>query len=258
MAQNQKIKSKRVLPLVEIENPFQDDELTRYGSDINTIGNKKSRLVPEEQLNECDNGHVKQSPGLFSAFTSIQQNRLTDSVDLRTELPRQNVHKPYHTKKISKESKFKEITRYCLYQTNQTVDNGGYKVDTAPDNLTKHNLAINQNKSRKNCIRFVARDFLTDCRQRLDLNSFKQLLNFLKDLSDPASQQLDPVCLHIGLNDNLNVLDHIYEAIKHDFILCNKFSAFLTSEMALHYNLFTQSSQYEKCIEFLQKLEVST
>ena len=244
MAQSQKIKSKRVLPSIEIENPIQDD-------DINTADNKKSRLVPEEQLNECDKGHLKQSPRLFSAFTAIQKNRLTDTLEAKTDLPRQNVHK-------RKESKFKEITRYCLYQTNQTVDNSGYKVDTASDNLIKHNLAINQNKSRKNCIRFVARDFLTDCRQRLDLNSFKQLLNFLKDLSDSTNQQLDPADSNISLNDNLNILDHIYEAIKHDFILCNKFSAFLTSEMALHYNLFTQSSQYEKCIEFLQKLEVFT
>lgn len=56
--------------------------------------------------------------------------------------------------------------------------------------------------------------------------------------------------------DNLDQLDLIYQIIRNDFNLCNKFSAFLTSEYAVHFDLFMQSMQYEKTYNLLQKLEI--
>ena len=57
--------------------------------------------------------------------------------------------------------------------------------------------------------------------------------------------------------ENLKITNDIYQIIKKDSILANKFSMFLTNEISLNYDLFTQSNHYEKCIEFLRKIEVS-
>jgi hypothetical protein len=52
------------------------------------------------------------------------------------------------------------------------------------------------------------------------------------------------------------LLNTVHELIRGDTNLCNKFSAFLTCERALAYNLLTQAMQYEKCYEFFHKLDL--
>lgn len=94
---------------------------------------------------------------------------------------------------------------------------------------------------------------MTDGRQRLDLDTFTKLLMLLKSIIVDD----DAAAAEIGFDKNLKVLGDIYRLIENDFNLCNKFSSFLTSETALHFGLFTQYCQYEKCYEFLQKLEVN-
>jgi hypothetical protein len=88
--------------------------------------------------------------------------------------------------------------------------------------------------------------FSLDCRQRLEANSFRLLLNKLNEhMQNP------------DLSENQkSILDYIYELIKADKNLCNKFSAFLTSEYSLIYDLQMQTIQYEKCFEFFNKLEL--
>lgn len=137
-------------------------------------------------------------------------------------------------RKFTKESKFKEATRLCLYQT---------KFPNDPNQIgeiQKSNLDC-----KRNLVKFLAKDFLTDCRQRLDIDSFKKLLILLKIYLDEAE-----------CKSNLSALEEIYQLIKQDLNLCNKFSAFLTNETSLYFGLFTQFTQYEKCYNFLQKLEV--
>lgn len=97
---------------------------------------------------------------------------------------------------------------------------------------------------------------MTDGRQRLDLDTFTKLLMLLKSII--ADDDAAAAAAEIGFDKNLKVLGDIYRLIENDFNLCNKFSSFLTSETALHFGLFTQYCQYEKCYEFLQKLEVNT
>lgn len=143
-------------------------------------------------------------------------------------------------RKFTKESKFKETTRLCLFQTSFSND---------PYSTT----AENQNSyldSKKSLVKFLAKDFLTDCRQRLDIDSFKKLLILLKTHLDSHNVQGE-------FKENFTALEEIYQLIKADLNLCNKFSAFLTSKTALYFGLFTQFNQYEKCYDFLQKLEVN-
>lgn len=150
-------------------------------------------------------------------------------------------------RKLTKESKFKEITRLCLYQT-QAGNNSAQRLPTLSSTSTTQ--AFSQTRCRQNLMQFIAKEFLTDSRQRLDFNTFKRLLELfsqrnLKDSNDETS-----------FEENIKELNEIYQLIKSDFNLCNKFSAFLTSETALHFGIFTQYCQYEKCFEFLQKLEI--
>lgn len=98
----------------------------------------------------------------------------------------------------------------------------------------------------------LSKEFLVDCKQRLGLNTFKMLLGLIancKQINDAKSSSLN-------FTDNLVLLEEIHNLIKNDLNLCNKFSAFLTVEYAIHFNLFMQSAQYEKTYNFLQKLEV--
>lgn len=94
---------------------------------------------------------------------------------------------------------------------------------------------------------------MIDCKQRLDLNTFKILLELLAKYKKDNNLETSSSCL---FSSNLDQLDEIYQIIKNDFNLCNKFSAFLTSEYAVHFNLFMQSTQYEKTYNLLQKLDL--
>jgi hypothetical protein len=150
--------------------------------------------------------------------------------------------------KFSKESKFKEITRLCLYQTQSS----NKLLDCQAADTESPVPALLQPRTKQTLIQHIAREFLTDGRQRLDLDTFTKLLVLLNSIVEG-----DATDAEIGFDKNLAILGEIYNLIKNDFNLCNKFSSFLTSETALHFGLFTQYCQYEKCYEFLQKLEVN-
>ena len=81
----------------------------------------------------------------------------------------------------------------------------------------------------------------------MEANNFRLLLNKLNEHVMTNQEQ--------ALNQK-SLLNFIYDLIKEDRNLCNKFSAFLTSESSLSYDLQMQAIQYEKCFEFFNKLEL--
>ena len=79
----------------------------------------------------------------------------------------------------------------------------------------------------------------------MEANNFRLLLNKLNEYTRQ------------DLKDNQkSILNYIYDLIKTDRNLCNKFSAFLTCESSLSYDLLMQTIQYEKCFQFFNKLEL--
>lgn len=51
------------------------------------------------------------------------------------------------------------------------------------------------------------------------------------------------------------MLDQVYAIIRTHHALTHKFAAFITPEHALRYDLFAESLHYERCYEFMSKLE---
>lgn len=80
----------------------------------------------------------------------------------------------------------------------------------------------------------------------MEANNFRLLLQKLNEHTHDEKQ----------IENQKSILDYIYDLIKADKNLCNKFSAFLTSEYSLMYDLQMQTIQYEKCFEFFTKLEL--
>jgi hypothetical protein len=134
--------------------------------------------------------------------------------------------------KCIKEKKMQEITRLYLDHKDQQKK--------APIKR-KQSLVLNH----------LAKEFLLDCRQRMEANSFRVLLKKLAD-HELSSQLKEPT---ETCEATSHILNYIYELIKLDRNLCNKFSAFLTEESSLKYDLLNSTIQYEKCFEFFSKLE---
>jgi hypothetical protein len=186
-------------------------------------------------------------------------------------------HHQNNLKKCEKEKKLKEITRLCLNHSSNyhhQQRSGGTESATAVffDSLSfPEQQQLQQQNSTTGCCetmtttimesstdllingtetRFLfahlAREFFLDCRQRLDNDTFVRLLN---TIIRTQSSSADADCCS-------SFLDDIYKLIKHDQNLLNKFSAFLTCEKALYYDLLTQACQYEKCFDFFHKLEL--
>jgi len=61
----------------------------------------------------------------------------------------------------------------------------------------------------------LSKEFLIDCRQRLDLNTFKKLLEFLNDC-----KQNDQISKLNSFEENLKLLEQIHSLIKNDLNLC--------------------------------------
>ena len=104
-----------------------------------------------------------------------------------------------------------------------------------------------------NYLSHMAKDLLLDCRQRLEFSTFRALLTHLSTFaaSAPASTQCET-----DHSNNELFLQVTYAFIKSDQVLCNKISGFMTAENALfRHNQFQQASQYQKCYEFMGKLE---
>jgi hypothetical protein len=152
-------------------------------------------------------------------------------------------------KSLSTDSIPKIIEKLPTQRINLTKISSKSSLNSSNDvaNTNQSNYLIN---SRQNLITFLAKEFFLDCKQRLDLNSYKQLLNLLNDYQSTEKSNDHEV------NEQKDLIHSIFFLIKDDMSLLAKFSAFLTGENALHYDLFEQSIQYEKCYDFFQKLDM--
>jgi hypothetical protein len=160
-------------------------------------------------------------------------------------------------KKTFKDKKFKEITRLCLTSnTNQAscINLGTDKTDSQEDGTNE--AAFTKSKSQENVIKFLAKEFLSDCKQRLDSDSFRRILKLLKEFESNEFKNEIEIENKDQIDSTSITLSSIYEIIKTDSNLLNKFSAFITPENSLKYDLHMQTLQYEKCIALLNKLEL--
>ena len=105
-------------------------------------------------------------------------------------------------------------------------------------------------KNREKILSNLALEFILDCKQRLDSENFCALLTILdKYNSFETKSQLDS-------KEMRSILYKIFELIKKDNNLSQKFSVFLIDEYAMEFNLVLEANQYEKTLEFFQKLEL--
>lgn len=110
-------------------------------------------------------------------------------------------------------------------------------------------VAVSSTQSKENYLKYLAREFFLDCRQRLGVETFKSLLFVFENFSRSQSAR-------DGSNTACNeLINCIYNFIKTDQRLCAKFSAFLVGHQSLKLNLFDQTIQYEKSFDFLSKLD---
>ena len=191
------------------------------------------------------------------------------------------------SKKCEKEKKFKEITRLCLnhstHSAHQITNPSLLEQETSgqaqgsstasqtigPASINSNSDASCQSSEIRQLVKHLAREFLVDCRQRLDNDSFTKLLNILCSVVkkeslpctniDSAALPSDHMEIDVELqpSEEETTLVDIYKLIRRDKNLLNKFSAFLTCEQALHFDLFPQTCQYEKCYDFFHKIEVT-
>jgi hypothetical protein len=114
------------------------------------------------------------------------------------------------------------------------------------------------NDSRSlNLTSFLAKEFFKDCKQRLDTNTFDNLLSLFGKYRDHSQTAAASDAKELNSENIVNeLLDRIFNLIYKDQNLCNKFSAFLVSENAIYYDLLTQSCQFEKCLHLFNILEV--
>ncbi|CAF0880957.1 unnamed protein product [Brachionus calyciflorus] len=185
------------------------------------IGNKTKikQVLPKFSNNEILN-HIN------SNSAPQQINNLNETVDA-------NPNDSNKTSTINKKS-IKETKKINLVNSVLSEQDNGFDYTIK----NKQNVLIN-----------LAREFFLDCKQRLDTKSFHILLTYLSDYDlKKVTYQND--------EELKNLICKIYDLIKLDRNLCNKFSAFLISETALQFNLITEAIQHEKTYEFFQKLEL--
>jgi hypothetical protein len=255
----QKSKNKRtVLPKTSLIQVFLDTDST------NNSDRSRSKILPKftnQQLisqfnlasanNSTNNNPV--TPNETRSLSNCSETKITPAKlveKLQTSPNSQLIANKKLTVNTIKEKKFKELTRLCIndhseFEDNNQIDNSNVNIN----NCLNNSSTIQLKNNKQNLIIYLARDFFLDCKQRLDLNSFKSLLTILDEFKSEnnASEQPD---------NQKQLLSSIYELIKNDKNLCNKFSAFLTCENALGYSLLEQSIQYEKCYEFFHKLDL--
>ncbi|RMZ93078.1 hypothetical protein BpHYR1_011481, partial [Brachionus plicatilis] len=133
------------------------------------------------------------------------------------------------------------------------------KVSNGPKKISKETKKLNsvlyeqENsgyvESMKKILSNLALEFILDCKQRLDSENFFTLLSLLN--KDSIGYRAD-----LNSKDLKIFLYQIFDLIKTDSILCQKFSSFLTNEYAMEFNLVLEANQYEKTLDFLQKLEL--
>jgi hypothetical protein len=250
--QKQKNKNKTVLPKTSLIQVYLDNQ-SKVSSNNNNNNNKQSIL---NSLNVGNSSPININKS--KVLPKFNNNDIVKHLNLITSVPVIDSIATSATtassltlsqiKKSFKEKRFKEFTRICLNQQNQShheFNNGSSKQNEQNDFNTDGSISEyknDNNNNRKNLFSHLAKDFLLDCKQRLDFNSYKILLNHLNDYNKE--------------DQNDEILDHIFELIKKDKNLCTKFSAFLTSENSIKYDLFIQTQQYEKTYEFLNKLEL--
>lgn len=251
LATIQKPKNKRtVLPKSPLIQLYLDGPTSSSSSSsssnkprLNILVNNKNKnksvlpkFAPQDIINQLNS----------NAFQSSNQPQANPDFSENQQLSHQNEKpsSPLLNKKCLKEKKFKVITRLCLNHPNQAHC---YEQFMLTDQIDQEDQ-LNQFKNRQSLLSFIAKDFFLDCKQRLDANSFKSLLLNLNDYKTKSN---------LAENENQKIqLNNIYNLIKKDKNLCNKFSAFLTIENALDYNLVMETCQYEKCFEFFHKLEL--
>lgn len=105
-------------------------------------------------------------------------------------------------------------------------------------------------KSMEKILSNLAHEFILDCKQRLDSENFNSLL-LLLDKYNSAESKND-----LSSKELSTFLYKIFGLINKDNNLCQKFSAFLTDEYAMEFNLLLEANQYEKTLDFVKKLEL--
>ena len=250
--QKPKTKTKNVLPKASLIQVYIDNQSK---VSFNNSNNKQSII---NSLNVGNSSPINSNKN--KVLPKFNNNDIVKHLNLITSVPVSDsststaVNVPTQTlaqiKKSFKEKRFKEFTRICLNQENQShheFNNSSKKQNEQNDLNTDGSIIENKSdfNNRKNIVSHLAKEFLLDCKQRLDLNSYKILLNHLNEYNNKKGQ----------CNTN-EILDNIFELIKKDKNLCTKFSGFLTCENSMKYDLFMQTQQYEKSLEFLNKLEL--
>jgi hypothetical protein len=262
----QKSKNKRtVLPKTSLIQVFLDTD------SANNSDRSRSKILPkftnQQLINQFNLSKINSTNPTNEATTNKTTSNWTTSetkitpaklIEKLQTSPNSHLNAASNSNKklpvnTIKEKKFKELTRLCINDHSEFEDNN------QTDNTNSISLNINQcltsssniqlKNNKQNLINFLARDFFLDCKQRLDLNSFRSLLGILGDFKGQSNNSEQP-------DNQKQLLNSIYDLIKNDKNLCNKFSAFLTCENALGYNLLEQSIQYEKCYEFFHKLDL--
>jgi hypothetical protein len=213
----QKAKNKRtVLPKTSLIQLYLD---TNYQQQHPTHGSSRARVLP--RFNQQD------------ILTQLNNTPFSSSSTLST-------------KKL-----IKDTTTTLSSQTSKRAHQTSCQLQAEYNNRPKR---IGY-ESKESLIRHLAKEFFLDCKQRMDSVSYRKMLNILA--ANTANEVVMP--FFSSKRDTRSqkiLLNSIYELIKADKTLCNKFAAFLCVENALRFNLFNQTIQYEKCYEFLNKLEL--
>ena len=256
----QKSKNKRtVLPKTSVIQVFLDDSET---SD-NCSPKGRTRILPKftnqqviSQINRSNANPTIESTVLDSTTLIPKIFERLQSSPGTTSSP--NLASVSNVKKVVnnlKDKKFKEITRLCINDHSEFEDNNAIGESNINTNINQC-LSSNSNQlknNKQNLTNYLAKDFFLDCKQRLDLNSFKSLLAILNEYKSQTKNNHEQI---ESQQQQKQLLNSIYNLIKTDRNICNKFSAFLTCENALTFDLLEQSIHYEKCYEFLHKLDL--
>lgn len=182
----------------------------------------------------------EQLPNIAKQILFTQQNTTTNTTNQPASTSNKIKQQQTLLKKCEKDKKFKET---LFYLNHFIVDASASSASAAAASASPQINDDDAAAAARNLIKHLAKEFLVDCRQRLSNESFVKLLVNLNDFK--ASNR----------SDDQRLIDDIHALIKHDPRLLNKFAGFLTCERAVHYDLFMQASQYEKCYDFFHKLE---
>ncbi len=145
---------------------------------------------------------------------------------------------PTSKKNIKKEEKLKEIKKLCI------LNNTNLNEDTE----------LNRQKYNER-IQFLAKEFLNECKKKLDEKTFENLI--LKLVLYKSNSNGSTTTSSNDDRESLNqLIDFIYNQISSNNDLKNRLSAFMSCENVLNYDLFLNALQYEKTNDFFQILEV--